>query len=330
MEDGNGFGAKKPYGKKDSTVDTAIEEIGARLTRRQIIKEASAAFSQHISRQPHVQRLFSFMPTLMTRVSPFHFRDRNRFKDWPLVRLDSRESNSWGQMSVVGELLIIFDETILLGLLSLMNRYKRDVFQTSLKELCVLSQIDPTTKTCNAIWKSIQRLAGTRIDLDLRSGKGKKRKAVKAMTGSILSYGDIDRESGVIRVVINPYFLEMYAESFVTNIDLKFRAELKSDVSKALYRFFQGQMGAEISIEMLKLAAAVNLHKDQEKKKLQSKIRAALRELAAKGYLKTFEISGEGLISITKAGETATNIGSQILGSEKFHISKIRGPMGES
>ena len=145
-----------------------------------------------------------------------------------------------------------------------------------------------------------------------------------------LSYGDIDRESGVIRVVINPYFLEMYAESFVTNIDLKFRVGLKSDVSKALYRFFQGQMGTDISIEMIRLAAAVNLTKALEKTTLRTRIRGVLRELETKGYLKSFEITDDEVVHIKKAAETAVNIGRQILGSEKFDISQIRGPMGDA
>jgi hypothetical protein len=53
------------------------------------------------------------MPTMLTRVSPFHFKNRAKSKDWPLVRLDSGDVNAWGRMRVVGELLVIFDETVL-------------------------------------------------------------------------------------------------------------------------------------------------------------------------------------------------------------------------
>ena len=100
-----------------------------------MIAQASRAVKDHISRQPHVQRLFSFMPTLMTRVSPFHFRNRNLAKDWPLVRLDSGEANAWGRMSVVGELLIIFDETVLFCLLALMKKYRCEAFETGEEEI---------------------------------------------------------------------------------------------------------------------------------------------------------------------------------------------------
>jgi len=55
--------------KKRTASDTAIEEAAKRLSRRQIIKDASEYVKKHISRQPPVQRFFSFMPTMLTRVS---------------------------------------------------------------------------------------------------------------------------------------------------------------------------------------------------------------------------------------------------------------------
>lgn len=298
---------------------------GAASTRRQVIREAADAVSDHIRRQPHVQRLFSFMPSLMTRVSPFHFRARTRAKDWPLVRLDSGEGSAWGRMAVVGELLVIFDETVLLCLLSLMNRYGSDVFETSCGELCDLAMMPSTAGACRDVWKSVQRLAGTRIDLELLQGRGRARKAAKAMTGSILSYGDMDRKSEVLRVVINPYFLEMYAESFVTNIDLRFRASLKSDVSRALYRFYQGQLEAVSAFDLSRIARSVNLPA-QDAKAVARKLRTAFGELVDRGYLESFSVSGDGRVSVKKSRETAVNVDRQILGADRFHISRIAGP----
>jgi hypothetical protein len=300
-------------------------DAGAPSTRRQVIHEAADAVSDHIRRQPHVQRLFSFMPSLMTRVSPFHFRARTRTKDWPLVRLDSGEGSAWGRMAVVGELLVIFDETVLLCLLSLMNRYGSDVFETSCGELCDLAMIQPTAGACRDVWKSVQRLAGTRIDLELLQGRGRARRAVKAMTGSILSYGDMERKSEVLRVVINPYFLEMYAESFVTNIDLRFRSSLKSDVTRALYRFYQGQLQADSVFDLSRIARSVNLPADDARAAAR-KLRTALHELADRGYLESFSVSGDGRVSVKKSKETAVNVDRQILGADRFHISRIAGP----
>jgi predicted transcriptional regulator len=285
-----------------------------KLTGKQIIKEASKYVDEHISRQPPLQRFFSFMPTMLTRVSPFHFKGRHKSNEWPLVRLDSGESNSWGSMQVVGELLIIFDETILFCLLALMTKYEKDAFETSQTELARIAGIDPTPKNAAEIWKSIQRLAGTRIDLQLSRGTGKKRKTLKELTGSILSFADKDQASGKIRIVINPYFLEMYAESFVTNIDMVFRNRLESDISKAFYRFYQGQYENESQTEIIRLARAVNLNIDEDMKRLRSRVRTGLKELQEKGYLQTYEVTGDAQVRVWKTKDAAVKFESQILG----------------
>jgi hypothetical protein len=256
----------------------------------------------------------------LTRVSPFHFKGKFKYTDWPLVRLDSGDADSWGRMQVVGELLIIFDETILFALLALMTKFQCDAFETNQDELSFLADVQPTPTSYGAIWKSIQRLAGTRIDLELFSGKGRKRKDLKELTGSILSFADIDGQTGAIRVVINPYFLEMYAESFVTNIDLKFRSSLKSDVSKAFYRYYQGQYERESGIDILRLARAVNLDKDLDMRRLKDKVRAGLKELLEHGYLKQYQITQDNRVVTEKSRDSAANYQSQILDPAKIPL----------
>lgn len=294
--------------------DRSLSNLSKKLSGKKIIQEASGFVKAHIRRQPPVQRFFSFMPTMLTRVSPFHFKSRHKSTEWPLVRLDSGDANSWGSMQVVGELLIIFDETILFCLLALMTRYESDAFTTSQTELSRMACIDPTSTNSANIWRSIQRLAGTRIDLQLFSGKGKKRKTLKELTGSILSFADKDQASGSIRIVVNPYFLEMYAESFVTNIDMSFRSRLKSDVSKAFYRFYQGQYETQSNIEIIRLAQAVNLNIALEMKQLKTKVRIGMKELLEKGYLQTYEITRDNWVRVTKTKDAALKFESQILG----------------
>jgi hypothetical protein len=286
---------------KESEVEAMVRQTAG----RRMVRKASMAVKEHISRQPHVQRLFSFMPTLMTRISPFHFRNKNTAKNWPLVRLDSGTADAWGRMQVVGELLIIFDETVLFSLLALMGLCRNDAFETSERELCRLAAIDSTAANRNAVWNSIRRLTGTRIDLELTTGKGKKHKTVKQMTGAILSFADRDRAGGTIRVVVNPYFLEMYGESFVTNIDLAFRSSLRTDLSKAVYRFFQGQIGTESDIGIRRLASAVNLETDATPAGLKRKIRTALQELTEKAYLTEFRITPDHRVQTVKSPHTA-------------------------
>ncbi len=299
-------------------VDRVTGNQSKKPSGKKIIQQASQFVKAHIRRQPPVQRFFSFMPTMLTRVSPFHFKGRHKSTAWPLVRLDSGNANSWGSMQVVGELLIIFDETVLFCLLALMTRYESDAFETSQTELAQIAGIDPTPKNSAKIWQSIQRLAGTRIDLQLFSGKGKKRKTLKELTGSILSFADKDQAGGIIRIVVNPYFLEMYAESFVTNIDMNFRSRLKSDVSKAFYRFYQGQYETQAQTEIIRLAHAVNLDIAQEMKQLKAKVRIGLKELQEKGYLDAYEITRDNRVIVSKTKDAAVKFESQILGNSNI------------
>lgn len=300
------FSKPRPYPNPDA--DTRS------LTPRQMVAEASAAVKTHISRQPHVQRVFSFMPTLMTRVSPFHFRNKNTTKDWPLVRLDSGDQSGWGRMRVVGELLVIFDETVLFCLLALMRRSRSEAFETTEADICRLARVAVSRANCNATWHSLQRLAGTRIDLALHSGRGKCKKTVHQMTGSILTYCDRNVETGEIRIAVNPYFLQMYGDSFVTNIDLSFRQSLKTDVAKALYRYLQGQIKTELRLPVDQLARAVNLNMDHGP--AADKVNNGLKELLTRGYLVAHGMADGNAVDITKAPDAALNRGNFILGQD--------------
>jgi hypothetical protein len=199
-----------------------------------------------------------------------------------------------------------------------MSRYQNEAFESTLVELSGIAGVTPTAANFTAIWRSIQRLAGTRIDLELTSGSGKKRRCLKEMTGSILSFGDLDRESGIVRVAVNPYFIEMYAESFVTNIDLSFRSRLKGDVSKAFYRFFQGQYEKTLSIDLLRLARSVNLDTQQAPGRLRTQVLSGLRELEIRKYLEAFEITEDNRVHIVKARHTALKIDVPIFGSRRL------------
>ena len=296
--------SSRPVKKDTRSLQDTGDPAGS---EKNMIARASKAVKDHISRQPHVQRLFSFMPTLMTRVSPFHFRNRNMYRDWPLVRLDSGEADAWGKMAVVGELLIIFDETVLFCLLALMKKHRCEAFETDEEEICTLAAVPASIANRNSIWMSIQRLTGTRIDLALLTGKGKKRKAVRQMTGSILTFCDRKTESGLIRIAVNPYFLEMYGESFVTNIDLNFRAGLKNDVTKALYRFLQGQIETTLDLSLLRLANAINLDQSNDIKAIRRKSRAGLKELKSRKYLEDFNISRGDQVEIIKCSPAELN-----------------------
>ncbi len=280
---------------------------------RQIISTAVSEVKEHIGKQPqpHEQMLFSFMPTTMTRTSPFFPMNKRQMKSRPIERGLTWET-PWGRLTVSGERLSIYDETILLSLLTLVRQYKSEGFQTTQYELCKIMNVKPATNTYNAIWKSIDRLAGTKINIEIWEGKGRKRKLVQEMTGAIISWAGRDKKSGKLKVVLNPYFIQMYAEGFLTNLDLKFRASLKGDTSKALYRFFQGQKPfykkGKYEIQLLKLSIAINLQTDNvELFRLREQIRAGLRELRKQGYILRWQINKQDCVIVWKSDTKLLN-----------------------
>ena len=125
-----------------------------------------------------------------------------------------------------------------------------------------------------------------------------------------------------IGVVIGSAFGKIVS-SFVTNIDLKFRARLKSDVSKAFYRFYQGLYESESDIEILRLARAVNLDTDLDMRRLKDKVRTGLKELEQRGYLEKYQITKENRVIISKSKDSAAHFQSQILDSgEMSYLSE--------
>jgi hypothetical protein len=287
--------------------DAEIEAWQSQRVKR-VISSAVSEVKEHISKQPmaHEQMLFSFMPTQMTRTTPFYPMGKREMKDRPTETLEWE--TSWGRIAISGERLAVYDETILLSLLLLVRKHRSEIFDTTQYELCKLTNVKPATNTYNAIWKSIRRLSQTHIDLEVWEGKGKKRKPMTEMSGTIITWIKRNRKTGKLQIALNPYFIEMYAESFVTNIDLKFRSDLKGDISKSLYRFYEGQRDNRYSIHILKLATAINLNLNLPTNELRKTIRKGLRELRARGYLERWTLPTKSdLVTVWKAKRKLLN-----------------------
>lgn len=268
---------------------------------RQIVKKAVNEVKDIIVKQPQQdQLLFSFMPTQMTRTTPFFPISKKAMKDRPHEVLEWE--TSWGQIVLSGERLSVYDETILLNLLFLVKKQRSEVLETTQYQLCKLSNVKPATNTYNAIWESLKRLSLTNIELSIWEGKGTQRKPSIEMSGTIITWIKRDRKKGKLQIALNPYFNEMYAESFVTNINLEYRANLKGDVSKSIYRFLEGQSNKNYSIHILKLAAAINLNINMSMNELRKTIRKGLRELKDKGYLTRWILQSKNdIVSVWKS-----------------------------
>ena len=272
------------------------------------IKQATDEVKTYISKQspePPDQQIFSFLPTKMTRISPFFPLSKREMKDRPLEELTWE--SSWGQLTVSGKRLSIYDESVLLAILVLMRKNQVGTFQTTRHEICGVMNVKSATNTYKAVWNSLERLTGTQLNLSVWEGKGKKRKTKLQMVNTILSGARQDEKTGKILITVNPYFLEMYGEGFLTNLDLRFRASLTGDIAKALYRFYEGQRETSYQCHLLTLAKAVNLNIEMETFRLRSRVRTGLRELRKKGSLKRWSISKTDIVTVWKSQNKLLN-----------------------
>ena len=276
------------------------EKIAAKNHKSYTKKETDEAIKT-ITEQPlpQEQLMFSFMPTQLTRTSPFFPMSKKDMKDRPHEELEWE--TSWGMMRVEGKRLSIYDESVLLSLLLLVKRYRSRGFETTQNELCGIAKIHTGKNTYRAIWESIKRLAKTSIDLEIIEGKGKDRQYVNQMTGHILNFGARNPKTGKLKVVFNSYFLEMYAASFITVLDLEFRADLKGDIAKALYRFYASQRETKYSCHLLTLAKAVNINMNLPIRKIRDRIRNGNRELKSKGFLTKHLVNKHDIVTVWKS-----------------------------
>ncbi|MBA7496695.1 hypothetical protein ES702_07304 [subsurface metagenome] len=288
----------------DAEIETWKKER-EELAGKRMIKDSVDQAKKHIGKPPpHEQMLLSFMPTTMTRTTPFFPMSKKDMKDRPYDELTWE--TPWGRITVSGKRLAVHDEGILLLMLALVRKHKSDTFLTTQYQLCKLANIKPATNTYSAIWNSIDRLAGTKINIEIFKGKGRNRKLVQEMTGAIVSWAGRDHTTGKLKIVLNPYFNEMFGEGFLTNIDLRFRSQLKGDISKALYRFLQGQKPfyeeGKYEIQLLKLCVAINVQVEGvETHRLRSLIRTGLKELRNQNYLSRWRLNKQDYVIVWKS-----------------------------
>jgi len=279
--------------KSDEQVDASDKALAT------ILKESEAIQSEILKHSDAPkQQSFSFLPTELTRISPFFPMRRGQKGLRPLERI--RWEHSWGEIEFSGEKLSIKDETVLLIILSLVKKQGERTIRTTCYEICKEMGIRPQRDNYRSIWESIRRLTGTSINLTVKD-------KIK-MVNTILSGGKVEEESGKILLSLNEYFLSMYAQSLITHINLSFRKTLKGDFSKALYRFLTSQKDHELNYHILTLAKVINIDvQKMELKVIRRRIRSGLKELRAKGFLSRWQIRKNDIVYIWKA-KKPTNI----------------------
>jgi len=84
----------------------------------------------------------SFLPTIMTRLSPFFPISKQQINTDTITEPIIIE-NPWGKITVTDTRLSVYDETVLLSLLMLLKKYNSNTFQTTPYELFKLMNIKP-------------------------------------------------------------------------------------------------------------------------------------------------------------------------------------------
>lgn len=273
------------------------------------IKRCADELKQEISKSFDVpeQLVFSFMPSQMTRTSPFFPLPRQhkqkRLQE-PLVW-----ENVWGKIEIDGYQLSVRDESALLALLHLVAKQSSATVRTTRHELVKLLGHTPSKSTYKALWGSLRRLVRTYFSIEVWDQSKKTKSPTIEAESTLINFHYSSQLTNKLEIEVNRFFLQTLATGFCTGIDFRFRLGLRGDTSKALYRFllsqkpFMGPAG-KYSIGLDKLCAGVNLDLNQKITYLRKTVRRSLKELRRSGFVSRWQINKNDVVSIWR-GERA-------------------------
>ena len=281
--------AKHEQGKKLTAGEEKLirQDEEPKVISKEIEEFKKAVFEQA---EPPAQLFFSFMPNALTRTTPFFPMTRNAPRPFETLEFET----SWGTIKIEGRKLSVYDESVLLAILTIVRRERTATIQTTTHELCKIMGVTPQKHAYTAILQSIKRLTGTYIELSVM----RKSQASRELFGTILVGGS----SGLSQdrtVSVNPYFLETLAKGFL-DVDVKFRSQLEGEVSKALYRFLGSQNPNPFECHLLKLCRAVNLEVP-DMYRLRYRVRKGLTELKKKGFITRFMVTKGDIVKVWKS-----------------------------
>lgn len=266
------------YDKSLDLIHRACDEVKKTIEKESVSQE---------------QLVFSFMPRSIARISPFFPMNRRDLKNRQYQELTYE--SSWGAMTIRGVKLSMYDESVLLAILKLVMDNKQRTIKTEQYQLINLIGVKiPSKSSYKAVMESIRRLTSSTIELNIKDKM--------IMMNTILSGGKLE-ENGDILLTVNEYFLSMYAEGFITRINLTFRNSLKNDFAKSLYRFLTSHRGNEYTCHILTLARAVNIDLNMETWEIKKRIKNGLVELRKKGFLDRWMIKKNNMVFIWKKAE---------------------------
>ncbi len=265
--------------KEDIMKRQFLETAAKMPTLKDLYKETNK-----FTDQPEDKNLTTLLPYEMTMASPFVIESR-RFMKQKVYNKRVVADHEWGRVTMEGQPLNVFDEDLLLILIYLMKKHGQFYFHTSLYEICGIKGTAVRKDTANAIWESLERITGTTVIIETREDI--KRGRFKAMF-HLIDEAFLREATGQVCISINDYFYKLWGQHMVTHMDLKKRLKLKGDITKALFRFLEGQSKFQIHstkyLSLLQIADVLNLE-SEEMYTLRWQIRKAIGNLVDEKYL---------------------------------------------
>lgn len=229
------------------------------------------------------------LPHDLARCSPFFPLDKKALstrREWKEELVIS--SGPWGQLEFKGKQLAIREESLLLAIMALIdagrdketedvNGQAANAYSGPIRPILQLMGLSDGANNYKRLMESLDLLQGCQFKLTTKRG-------IFAV-GSPVSYYSHEKGSGRVRVVLSPYFLEMFTAGRVGLLDVLRRASLKGEIAKALFRFLESHRTKSWEGHMLTLAGALNLDRNQEPFRLREQIKRAIAPLVKAGVL---------------------------------------------
>lgn len=271
---------------------------------KQQASEINTEIAQKIAETGGIQEYFHFacMPTDLCRTSPFFpLAKKDLSKREPIDNLIVAEG-SWGRIRYTGKKLSMREESVLLATLALMDRGKSVRVEDSDEGLPTykyrgprlplirLAGLEKGGSANKSVMDAFELLtSGTVVMETYHKDSRKKRKIVTTTITNMVSLARWNSETEELSVTINPYFYEIYIKKNYTLIDVTKRAQLKSPVAQAVYRFISSHTEDRWPVggaaHYSTLAKAINLNEKLSEKDQIDQLRRAIKALMKEGIL---------------------------------------------
>jgi hypothetical protein len=204
-----------------------------------------------------------------------------------------------------GRKLNVKDCDVFLALCQLAKRDGKVEFYTTAYQLAKMTSGSYGKSSRESIRKSLLNLSDASVRKIDRRPDGDEWKLYHV----ILYAEGKDDKAGMIRVVLNPFFLRLFGREMMTSIDTQFRLSLKgkgSDVAKQLYIYFQRQVCAQkgrdhkVKIGLEKLCAMIGLDRENKQPLWQRyrTLKRGLEELEKQDYLFSHSIGRNDALNV--------------------------------